>query len=198
MNCTRRHFLKLAAAAPAAAGLSGINPLLAADASPRRFGDAQKVHSICAFCGVGCGVIFRIREGALVGVEGDPEHPINEGALCSKGQAHYNMAFDYEQAGRPLPNRQRLTQVLYRAPGANQYEEKGWDWALDTIASRIKATRDRTFEATAQAGAQQVTVNRTPAIAWLGSACCTGEENYLFHKLTRALGLIHIDHCARL
>ncbi len=173
-------------------------PLQAAVPATRHFGDAQKVHSICAFCGVGCGVIFNIRDGVIVGVEGDPEHPINEGTLCSKGQAHYNMAFDYEQTGRPLPNRQRLTHVLYRASGASHYEEKGWDWALDTIASRIKATRDRTFETTTRVGNQQVTVNRTPAIAWLGSACCTSEENYLFHKLTRALGLIHIDHCARL
>lgn len=198
MNCTRRHFLKLAATAPAAATLSGTAPLEAAIPAFRRFGEAHNVHSICAFCGVGCGVIFKIRDGLIVGVEGDPEHPINEGTLCSKGQAHYNMAFDYEHTGRPRPNRQRLTQVLYRAPGASGYVEKGWDWALDTIVSRIRATRDRTFEATALVDQQQVTVNRTPAIAWLGSACCTGEENYLFHKLTRALGLIHIDHCARL
>ncbi|MDI9506521.1 MAG: hypothetical protein QM271_10535, partial [Bacillota bacterium] len=63
------------------------------------------------------------------------------------------------------------------------------------IARRIKDTRDQYFETRDASG---VTVNRTNAIAWLGSAFCTNEENYLYNKIARAIGIVNIDHCARL
>jgi len=85
--------------------------------------------------------------------------------------------------------------VLYRAPRAAEWKEVDWDFALKHIAQRIKETRDSTFERVDENG---VTVNRTRAIAHLGSATCTNEENYLYHKLIRSLGIINIDHCARL
>jgi formate dehydrogenase major subunit len=66
------------------------------------------------------------------------------------------------------------------------------------IAKRIKDTRDRTLVQTVDVGGRQVTVNRTNAINWLGSAWNTGEENYLYHKMCRAMGVINLDHCARL
>ncbi|MGB4500357.1 MAG: hypothetical protein WBI21_03700, partial [Natronincolaceae bacterium] len=88
-----------------------------------------------------------------------------------------------------------LTKPLYRAPGSDRWEEKEWDWMMDTIVKRIKDTRDKTFE---EKDSNGVTVNRTQAISWLGSAFCTNEENYLFHKIARAIGIINIDHCARL
>jgi formate dehydrogenase major subunit len=131
----------------------------------------------------------------LVGTEGDPDNPINEGSLCSKGSSVFNMAYIYDDSGRKIPNPSRVTQVLYRAPYASDWEVKDWDWALETIAQRIKQTRDETFERVDSNG---VTVNRTTALAWLGSAMCNNEENYLFHKLAKALGIINIDHCARL
>ena len=71
---------------------------------------------------------------------------------------------------------------------------KDWDWMMDTIVQRIKDTRDRTFE---EKDSNGVTVNRTQSIAWLGSAFCTNEENYLFQNGT-CYGIINIDHCARL
>ena len=107
----------------------------------------------------------------------------------------FNMAYVYDEKGIPQVNPQRVTQVLYRAPYATDWEVKDWDWALETITQRIKETRDSTFEQTDSDG---VTVNRTKALAWLGSAMCNNEENYLFHKLSKALGIINIDHCARL
>lgn len=58
----------------------------------------------------------------------------------------------------------------------------------------LKDTRDRTFETESHG----VTVNRTQAIAWLGSAFLNNEENYLFQKFCRATGIINLDHCARL
>jgi formate dehydrogenase major subunit len=200
MDMTRRDFLKLTGATAAAAALTavGVRKVAASTGEPLRIKYSKEYHTICTYCGVGCGVICNVRDGAIINAEGDPDHPINEGTLCSKGSSHYNLSYVYDEKGKPRPNPQRLTHVLYRAPGSNSYEVKDWDWALDTIAQRIKDTRDRTMVESVDVNGRQVTVNRTEAVAWLGSAKCTDEENYLFHKTARALGLINIDHCARL
>ena len=200
MDLTRRSFLKLAGSAAAAATLTGVG-LRKASASPSeplRIKYTKEYHTVCTFCGVGCGVICNVRDGVIVNAEGDPDHPVNEGTLCSKGSSHYNISYIYDEKGNPKPNPKRLTKPLYRAPNSSSYEEVEWDWILENIAQRIKETRDNNFEETASVGGQQVTVNRTEAISWLGSAFCTNEENYLFHKMVRAMGVINVDHCARL
>ncbi len=200
MDLSRRSFLKLAGATAAAATLTGVG-LRKASASPSeplRIKYTKELHSVCTFCGVGCGIICNVRDGVIVNIDGDPDHPINEGTLCSKGSSHYNMSYIYDEKGNPKPNPNRLTHVLYRAPGASSYEVKDWDWALEEIAKRIKDSRDNNYEETADVGGRAVTVNRTNAICWLGSAFCTDEENYLFHKMVRAMGVINVDHCARL
>ncbi|HBI26258.1 MAG TPA: hypothetical protein DDY25_00795 [Peptococcaceae bacterium] len=75
------------------------------------------------------------------------------------------------------------------------------------IAKRTKKTRDDTFirkekiMGKDEDGADkeiEITVNRTDAIATLGGAALDNEECYLYSKLGRALGLVNIEHCARL
>lgn len=200
MQLTRRSFLKLTGATAAAATLAGVglNKASASTIDPLRIKYTKEYTTICTFCGVGCGVVCHVRDGVIVNAEGDPDHPINEGTLCSKGSSHYNISYVYDEKGKPKPNPNRLTHVLYRAPGSSSYETKNWDWALDTIARRIKDTRDQNYVESVNVNGRQVTVNRTEAISWLGSAFCTDEENYLFHKMARAMGVINIDHCARL
>jgi formate dehydrogenase major subunit len=92
-------------------------------------------------------------------------------------------------------NARRLQKVKYRAPGATQWEEKPWDWALDQIARRIKDTRDAHFVATDGEGR---TVNRLEAICSLGGAALDSEECSLLVKAMRALGLVYIEHQARI
>jgi formate dehydrogenase major subunit len=89
----------------------------------------------------------------------------------------------------------RLTKPLYRAPGSSEFEEVEWDWIINEVAKRIKKTRDETFEKT---NADGVTVNRTQGIAFLGGAANNDEECYLGVKLARALGLVNIEHQARI
>lgn len=195
MNLSRRSFLKLTGATAATAAVVGTGiSKVAADYEPVRLNYAQEVPTLCTFCGVGCGIICHVQDGVMVNTEGDPDHPVNEGTLCPKGISHYNISYFYDAQGNPYPNPQRVTKVKYRAPGSDHWEERDWDWALERIAEKIKETRDENFEETSNG----VTVNRTNAIAWLGSAFCTDEENYLFHKMARAMGAINIDHCARL
>ncbi len=199
MKLSRRGFLKLTGTATAAATLTSLSlqgdSVVEASDYPVRLHYAEEVPTVCPFCGVGCGILNYVRDGVIVNAEGDPDNPINEGALCSKGSSIFNVSYIYNEKGKPVPNPNRLTKPLYRAPGSDHWEEKEWDWMMDTIAERIKDTRDRTFE---EKDSNGVTVNRTQAIAWLGSAFCTNEENYLFHKIARAMGVINIDHCARL
>jgi formate dehydrogenase major subunit len=88
----------------------------------------------------------------------------------------------------------RLKKVRYRAPGSEKWEERDLDWAMKTLAQRVKATRDAGF--TAKSGS--VTVNRAEALASIGGAALNNEECYLISKLARALGIVYLEHQARL
>ena len=129
-------------------------------------------------------------DGKVVNVEGDEAHPINQGALCPKGQALFQIA----------NNERRLKTVRYRAPGSDQWEEKSWEWALERIARLIKETRDRTFLAseTGKEDGQSYLVNRTEGMAIQGGAGLDNEECYLESKLARSLGIVYLEHQARL
>ena len=146
--------------------------------------------TICPFCAVGCGAIVAAQNGRVLNVEGDPDHPINQGSLCSKGMALAQLnTLDGE------PNPRRLQRVKYRAPGASEWEEKSWEWAIDQIARRIKDTRDANLIETDDEGR---TVNRLEAISSLGGAALDNEECSLIVKAMRALGLVFIEHQARI
>lgn len=164
------------------------------DSADLRVQYASTVNQICSICGVGCGILCYVEDGKLTNVEGDPDHPISEGALCSKGSALFNMYYIYEN-GEVVQNPQRMTKVLYRAPRATDWEEKSWDWAIDEIAKRTKAVRDEYFK---EQNANGQVVNRCEALAWVGSAMCNNEENYIFRKFVASQGIVNNDHCARL
>lgn len=195
MTLKRRELLKRAALAGAAAVLLPEAAQAVPRNSARKLRQGTETTTICPYCGVGCGIRIRTSGEFIVNAEGDPDHPINEGSLCSKGASLANLRQIYTKEGKAALNPQRLTKVMYRAPGSDTWVEKSWDWAIPEIAKRVKATRDATFETKDAAG---VTVNRTMAIAHLGSAAIDNEENYLMVKLMRALGVINLDHHARL
>lgn len=200
MNLSRRGFFKLTGASFAAGALAelfGPSNAFAADAVPEmRITGATESTSICCYCGVGCGMVLSVKDGELINLEGDPDHPINRGALCSKGNAQFNIRNVYDpETGELKLNPARTIKVKYRAPGADAFEEKDWDWAIEEIAKRIKATRDATYEAVDENG---VTVNRCKGIAQLGGAAHDGEEAYILSKFARALGVVWIDHQARI
>jgi formate dehydrogenase major subunit len=92
-------------------------------------------------------------------------------------------------------NTRRLQKVKYRAPGAADWEEKSWDWTLDQIARRIKDTRDAHF---IEMDGEGRAVNRLEAIASLGGAALDNEECSLIVKAMRALGLVYVEHQARI
>lgn len=194
MNVTRRDFLKLSgvsAAGVAALLFADEKAAMAKDLKELRISKAKEVPSVCPHCSVGCGMIAYVKDGKLLQLEGNPDSPISEGSLCPKGAS--SMQFAYEGVGKPNPL--RLLKAKYRKPGASDFEEIEVDKALDLIAQRIKETRDQTFIETNASG---LTVNRTEGIAHIGSACVDNEEAYLFTKLMRALGVVYLEHHARI
>jgi formate dehydrogenase major subunit len=164
-----------------------------ASAGAQKLSGAKEFTTACNFCSCGCGMVCSVRDGQLLNLEGDPDHVINAGALCSKGAA---MKATHESD-------RRLKTPMYRAPGSDKWEAISWDQALDKIARKLKATRDANWIATEKGKDKegkevQYTVNRTDAIGFLGGAQNTNEECYLFAKMGRLLGTAYIEHQARL
>jgi formate dehydrogenase major subunit len=194
MKVTRREFLVGSGTLVGGLALSSLGidlgPLTSyADEMKKidRVKSAKQSTSICCYCAVGCGLICSTdtKTGKIINIEGDPEHPINEGTLCAKGASIFQTT---------AANEHRLTKVLYRAPYSDRWQVKNWDWAITQIAKKIKATRDKGFIAKNSDG--QV-VNRLETIAHMGSSKVDNEECWAITAMVRSLGLVYIDHQAR-
>jgi formate dehydrogenase major subunit len=158
---------------------------------------ASETQTICCYCSVGCGAIVTAwgeNGKAGIKIEGDPDHPINEGSLCPKGQAMYQIHSVEGIVDKPI-NDQRVTKPLYRAPGESEWVEKTWDEILDMIARRVKDTRDARLVTTDTDGR---VVNRNEGMGSFGGGELDNEECYLLAKMSRALGVVYLEHCARL
>jgi formate dehydrogenase major subunit len=194
MQQTRRDFLKASAIGGAAVSLLGFD-LAPAYAAVRELKIARttETRSTCPYCSVSCGVIIhtlgdrsRNVTPVVVHVEGDADHPINQGTLCPKGVT----------LKQNIVNDRRLTTVKYRAPGATAWEEKSWDWAIDRIAHLVKETRDTRL---AGRDASDREINALTAMGVIGGCTDTNEINYLLVKAFRAgLGVVPIEQQSRI
>jgi anaerobic selenocysteine-containing dehydrogenase len=187
MIMNRRQFLKLSGATAATLAVVelGFNEKKAyAQTKGLKIDKATVTPTICCFCGVGCGILVHTKKHTVVYTEGDPDNPINEGKLCSKGTTLRQI----------YTSEKRVTKPRYRAPGSSKWEEKDWTWMLDTIAKRAKETRDASFVEKENG----ITVNKTEKIASLGGAALDNEETYLVSKLMRGLGVTYLEHQARI
>jgi len=191
MNLGRRKFIKLSAMTAAATAFGGLGFDLkpsVAQAQLLKINWARETTSICCFCAVGCGLIVHTaKDGAnrCINVEGDPDHPINEGSLCAKGSSAWQVC----------ENDKRVPTPMYRAPYSGEWKEVSWDWALDRIALRVKETRDNTLARKNDSGQE---VNRCEGMASIGSAALDNEECWVFQAFLRSLGLVWIEHQARI
>src|SRR5689334_24885642 len=100
-----------------------------------RIDGAEVARSVCPYCGVGCGQLIFHKDGKLISIEGDPESPINQGNLCPKGAASYQL----------LTHSGRQTKIKYRAPLAKEWTEMSLEHAMDMVAERVGESRKRTF-----------------------------------------------------
>jgi formate dehydrogenase major subunit len=191
MKVTRRTFIQVTGATAAGLAVSGLGFDLApvkAHAQMLKTKYAKETTTICPYCAVGCGAIVHTSlkgDGRVINIEGDPDHVINRGALCPKGAALSSL----------VENENRLIEPLYRAPYAKKWQAVSWDWALERIAERVKEAREATFVAK---NAKGQAVNRTEGIASVGSAAMDNEECWIYQALLRSLGLVQIEHQARI
>jgi len=185
MDVSRRGFLKISGAVLAASGVGISLKPVSAHAQPLKVKYTKETTTICPYCSVGCSIIVSTRGGKVINTEGDPDSPINKGSLCSKGGSIYQMAV----------NENRLSKPLYREPFGTAWKEVDWDWDFEKIAENVKKSRDMSFKLKNDKGE---TVNRTEGIASVGSAAMDLEECFTYQKFLRGLGLVYIEHQARI
>ena len=145
-----------------------------------------ETESVCAFCGVGCKVSLKVKDGKVKYVDGI-NGPANEGRLCVKGRFGYDYIHHEHRLIKPLIRRDDApAKGLNVDPGnlLTHFREATWQEAMTTAAGGLAALRET------HGGA---------SVAGFGSAKCTNEEAYLFQKLIRqAFKHNNVDHCTRL
>ncbi|MEL6291757.1 MAG: formate dehydrogenase subunit alpha [Pseudomonadota bacterium] len=145
----------------------------------------DEVHSVCPYCGVGCQITYKLRDGEIAYVEGR-EGPSNENRLCVKGRFGFDYITSPERLTKPLIRRADAPKGINVDPAEplTHFREATWDEALEVAATGLKRLAED------HGGA---------AVAGFGSAKCSNEEAYLFQKLIRtAFGHNNVDHCTRL
>jgi formate dehydrogenase major subunit len=153
---------------------------------PRTVKADSVARSVCPYCGVGCGQLVYVEKGRITDIEGDPDSPISEGALCPKGSATFQL----------VTGAHRHDHVLYRRPHGTEWEQISLEDAMEMVAQRVKASREATWEETLPDGRG---VHRTNGIVHLGGATLDNEENYLIKKLlSGGLGVIQVENQARI
>ena len=152
----------------------------------------KKVTTTCSYCGVGCQFDLLVKNNKVIGVQSNPNAPVNGLALCVKGRYGYDYIHHPDRLLKPRVRKYLLEGE--KKPLINgrlavdsdlwNWVDVEWDVALDMVAKKFAETRT-TFGA--------------DGIGLLTSAKCLNEENYLMNKLARqVIGTNNIDHCARL
>lgn len=139
---TRRDFLKLGAMGAATAVMAGCQ-------SPRSWvtlepyvrppeqelaGLATWFASTCRQCPAGCGIVVRIMNGRALKIEGNPDHPLNRGKLCGRGQAGLQVLYNPDRLVGPVLQSQR---------GSRQYESLAWEAGINTLYEKLEAAGDK-------------------------------------------------------
>lgn len=128
--------------------------------------------TVCPFCGCGCQFYLEVVDNEIVGLIPCKTDEISEGKLCIKGRNAHKFIYHGERLKTPLIKRN------------GRFEQASWQEALDIISQKLNENKQ-------QFGPD--------SIAFLSSAKCTNEENFLLMKFARAvIGTNNIDHCARL
>lgn len=129
------------------------------------------VLTTCPYCGVGCGIYLKVKNGRLIGAIPSKSHPVNKGRICVKGLNCWEV----------VQHKDRLNTPLIKENG--RFRPADWNEALELVARRLNDIKDKY-------GPDSIGV-------W-GSARCSNELNYLAQKFARAvIGTNNVDHCAR-
>ncbi len=136
---------------------------------------AERYKSTCSYCGVGCGIIVQKDQKGKVSVEGDPDHPVNKGMLCSKGMNLHYVVEDKSD---------RLLHPQMRWGKSHPLEKVDWDTALNRAGAVFNSI---------------IKKHGPESVAFYVSGQCLTEEYYLVNKLTKGyLKTNNIDTNSRL
>src|SRR5262249_34637307 len=133
----RREFLKVLGASSAALAVTACSEetgkLIPYLVSPDETvpGVSSYYATVCRECAAGCGVIAETRDGRAIKLEGNPDHPLNRGALCARGQSSL----------QGLYNPDRLRGPMQKVNGA--WTAITWDKALDALAQGLAAGKPK-------------------------------------------------------
>ncbi|MBI2357510.1 MAG: molybdopterin-dependent oxidoreductase, partial [Deltaproteobacteria bacterium] len=97
-------------------------------------GHALWYASTCRECPAGCGLLVKTREGRAIKVEGNPQHPVNRGRLCARGQASLQGLYNPDRIREPL-----------RKDPAGRFQPIAWEEAEKLLAENLDAIRGRGF-----------------------------------------------------
>lgn len=194
MNVSRRKFFKICTGGMAGTTVAalGFMPATAmANVREYKLLRSKETRNTCTYCSVGCGLlIYSMGDGAMNAksaifhVEGDPDHPVNRGALCPKGAG----LLDY------IHSENRLRYPEYRVPGSDKWQRISWDEAFTRIARLMKDDRDANF---IEKNEQGTTVNRWLSTGMLCASAASNETGMLTQKFARSLGMLAVDNQAR-
>ncbi len=194
MQVSRRQFFKICAGGMAGttAAALGFAPAVAIAGSRQyKLLRARETRNTCTYCSVGCGLLmYSLGDGAknakesIFHIEGDPDHPVNRGALCPKGAG----LIDF------IHSESRLKYPEVREPGTNEWKRISWNEAFDRIARLIKDDRDTNF---IEMNSDGVTVNRWLTTGMLCASAASNETGFVTQKFSRALGMLAVDNQAR-
>jgi formate dehydrogenase major subunit len=129
------------------------------------------VRTVCTYCGVGCNLEVKVRDGVIMGIQSPTDAEVNRGHTCLKGR------FAFQFYNHP----DRLRSPLIKRNG--KFEEASWEEAYNYVSTRFREIKEK---------------YGSDALAGISSARCTNEENYLMQKFFRVvIGTNNIDGCAR-
>ena len=136
---SRRDFLKLGAASAGALALGQMLPPRVAQAA-REAGhlNAERdgyIPSMCEMCVWRCGLIAKVKDGRVVKLDGNPEHPHSRGNLCPRGQSGLMNTYDPDRVLTPL--------VRVGKRGEGLFRQASWDEALDIVASNMLKIKEK-------------------------------------------------------
>jgi anaerobic selenocysteine-containing dehydrogenase len=112
---------------------------LPASASLPRFEDHERQqtrYSTCYMCACRCGIKVTLEDGAVRFIQGNPDHPVNRGVLCAKGNAGIMKQLSPAKLSQPLRRRPGSER------GAGEFEAISWEEALDELTARLRRIRE--------------------------------------------------------
>jgi len=158
----------------------------------------RRIPSICVYCAGGCGVILTEVGGRLIESEGDPYHPINKGATCSKLAAYIQLVNSERRLKRPMM-RTNPNKGIDEDPG---WVYISWDQALEVVSEKIvEAIDTQSYVHSEVVNGQTVQSyyrsGKDSPVMWHGSSYWNNEECYLGKKIISILGSTNVEHQAR-